>query len=71
MVKVKCSVPNYDFVTEDGSEALVIAILTNHGLARPPRPKTRATTSGHRCNNRRMECIRAPLERFPKWIRDQ
>ena len=33
MVKVKCSVPNCDFVTEDGSEALVIAILTNHGLA--------------------------------------
>ena len=33
MVKVKCSVPNCNFVMEDSSEALVIAILTNHGLA--------------------------------------
>ena len=33
MVRVKCSVPNCDFVTEKGSEALVIVILTNHGQA--------------------------------------
>ena len=33
MVKVKCSVPNCQFETDDASEALVIAILTNHGLA--------------------------------------
>ena len=33
MVKVKCSVPNCQFETDDASEALVIAILANHGLA--------------------------------------
>ena len=33
MVKVKCSVPNCQFETDDASEALVIAMLANHGLA--------------------------------------
>ena len=33
MVKVKCSVPNCQFETDDASEALVIAILANHRLA--------------------------------------
>ena len=61
MVKVKCSVPNCQFETDDASEALVIAILANHGLAHlnsqpvstaqapaAPWPETRATKSGHR-----------------------
>ncbi|KAJ8359136.1 hypothetical protein SKAU_G00156610 [Synaphobranchus kaupii] len=33
MVVVECSVPGCDFKTEDVSEALAIALLTNHGLA--------------------------------------
>lgn len=38
MVIVSCSVPGCDFTTEDVSEALAIALLTNHGLghAAPP-----------------------------------
>ena len=81
MVKVKCSVPNCQFETDDASEALVIAILANHGLAhqnsqpvstsRPPWPETRATKSGHRRDNRRVERICSPLGRFPEWIRDR
>ena len=33
MVVVECSVPSCDFKSEDVSEALAIALLTNHGLA--------------------------------------
>ena len=84
MVKVKCSVPNCQFETDDASEALVIAILANHGLAHltvslsappkhqsPPVARTRATKSGHRRDNRRVERICSPLGRFPEWIRDR
>ena len=73
MVKVKCSVPNCQFETDDASEALVIAILANHGLAHlnsqpvAPVPETRATKSGHRRDNRRVERICSPLGRFPEW----
>ena len=33
MVVVNCSVPECDFSTDDVSEALAIALLTNHGIA--------------------------------------
>ncbi len=33
MVVITCSVPSCDFQTEDVTEALAIALLTNHGLA--------------------------------------
>ena len=33
MVVVECSVPHCEFKTLDASEALAIALLTNHGLA--------------------------------------
>ena len=36
MVVVKCSVPDCDFATENVSEALAIALLSNHGLAHQP-----------------------------------
>jgi len=42
MVIVTCSVPDCEFQSEDVSEALAIALLTNHGLAHQnsaPQPK--------------------------------
>jgi len=33
MVVIRCSVPGYTYTSEDVSEALAIALLTNHGLA--------------------------------------
>lgn len=33
MVIVTCSAPSCDFTTQDVTEALAIALLTNHGLA--------------------------------------
>ena len=44
MVVIECSVPDYTFATEDVSEALAIALITNHNIAhRVPAP---TATSG-------------------------
>ena len=45
MVIVACSVPDCDFQTDDISEPLAIALLTNHGLAHQGTPPTIATPS--------------------------
>ena len=42
MVVITCSVPSCQFTTADVSEALAIALLTNHGLAHSATPHTNA-----------------------------
>ena len=50
MVVVECSVPDCTFATEDVSEALAIALITNHDLAHrvptPTAPPAPTATSG-------------------------
>ena len=43
MVIVSCSVPSCEFRSDDVSEALAIAVLTNHGLAHQSRSETAHT----------------------------
>ncbi|KAJ8335347.1 hypothetical protein SKAU_G00386890 [Synaphobranchus kaupii] len=57
MVVVECSVPGCDFETEDMSEALAIALLTNHGLAHQSASPVMATS------------VQAPAFRGPKLDR--
>ena len=42
MVVVECSAPGCAFKTDDVSEALAIALLTNHGLAHQSAPRVMA-----------------------------
>ena len=50
MVVIECSVPDYTFATEDVSEALAIALITNHNIAHrvpaPTAPPAPTATSG-------------------------
>ena len=47
MVVVNCSVPDCQFITNDVSEALAIALLANHGLAHQTRATATTTERPH------------------------
>ena len=85
MVKVKCSVPNCQFETDDASEALVIAILANHGLAHqnsqpvstaqapvaPRGPKLERPKVDIGVTTEGWNVFVRRWDVFPEWIRDR
>ncbi len=47
MVKIRCTLPDCGFTTADVSEALAIALLTNHGLSHQVQPAPLPLTTAH------------------------
>ena len=69
MVVVACSVPDCTFKTEDVTEALAIALLTNHGLAHQrPSPAQDPTLRGPKLDRRKVD-VGVSIEEWNVFIR--
>jgi hypothetical protein len=72
MVKVKCTLPDCEFTTEDVSESLAIALLANHNLVHQAQPAPPAvTTTNHQAPklDRPLINIGASTEEWNVFVR--